>query len=166
MKESDIFVILTDCQFEKNGYQNRFRYQDKWNTMSVNKGLERIRDKRYVNHEKDWQSISTTHRLSDFDTCITESLWETNTNIIERIKNFLEIDCLIVVDTHLGEIKQTGTKRLVEICKRLNATTYISGCSGRIYLNEELFDIEVKYQDKTESKSIIDETRRMGKTWL
>ena len=48
IKEVDIFVILKECQFEKNGYQNRFNFNDKWYTMSVKKGLEPIRDKVYI----------------------------------------------------------------------------------------------------------------------
>ena len=32
IKEVDVFVILKECQFEKNGYQNRFNFNDKWYT--------------------------------------------------------------------------------------------------------------------------------------
>ena len=45
IKEVDVFVILKECQFEKNGYQNRFNFNNKWYTMSVKKGLELMRDK-------------------------------------------------------------------------------------------------------------------------
>ncbi len=37
IQQSDMFVCLTQCQFEKNGYQNRFNFNDKWYTMSVKK---------------------------------------------------------------------------------------------------------------------------------
>ena len=39
IKNCDKFIMLTHCQFEKNGYQNRFNLNDKWYTMSVKKGL-------------------------------------------------------------------------------------------------------------------------------
>jgi hypothetical protein len=40
--DCDLFIVLSHCQFEKNGYQNRFMMKEKWRTMSVNKGLENI----------------------------------------------------------------------------------------------------------------------------
>ena len=36
-------------------------------------------------------------------------------------------------------IDHVETERLVEICSKLDATCYISGISGKDYLNEELF---------------------------
>ena len=40
VESADIFVILSNCQFEKNNFQNRFNIDDRWYTMSTNKGLE------------------------------------------------------------------------------------------------------------------------------
>ena len=53
----DKFVILQNCQFEKNNFQNRFNIGDKWHTLSTNRGLEPIINKKYVNHVKDWLKI-------------------------------------------------------------------------------------------------------------
>lgn len=44
----DKFVLLNHVQFEKGGYQNRFKYKDKWITKPVNQGVEHIADKDYV----------------------------------------------------------------------------------------------------------------------
>ena len=47
-------------------------------------------------------------------------------------------------------IKSNGSERLLDICKQLNATTYVSGELGKNYLNEEIFrnaGIEVKYEN-------------------
>ena len=43
---------------------------------------------------------------------------------------------------HASEIVNdlSSTELLVEICKNLNATTYLSGPSGRDYLDIQLFD--------------------------
>jgi hypothetical protein len=38
IQSCDVFVILKHCQFEKNNYQNRFSFNNEWQTMSVNKG--------------------------------------------------------------------------------------------------------------------------------
>ena len=45
IQQSDLFVFLTHCQFEKGGYQNRFNYNNKWYTMSTSRGLIPIIDK-------------------------------------------------------------------------------------------------------------------------
>src|SRR5690348_29827 len=96
MEESDIFVILKHCQFEKNNFQNRFNKEDKWLTMSTNKGLEPINNKIYVNHIRDWEKIKKTlfkykTILDEFDSCITNSLCDTNVKIIFKIKDLLGI---------------------------------------------------------------------------
>ena len=57
IRSADVFVILTHCQFEKNNFQNRFNMLDRWNTMSVNKGLEPIQNKKYLEPQRDWNKI-------------------------------------------------------------------------------------------------------------
>ncbi len=60
----DRFIILENCQFEKNNFQNRFNIGSDWYTMSVNKGLEPIVNKIYVNHNTDW--IKIKNKLSKY----------------------------------------------------------------------------------------------------
>lgn len=156
MAEVDMFVILNHCQFEKNNYQNRFQYNG-WNTMSVNRGLEPIINKTYVNHLKDWDKIvSKIPKLKSFSNCIYESLSVTNSLIITEIKERLGIDTTIRFD---APTILKGTERLVDICKRYGATEYLSGVSGSKYLGLEKFgDIKVTFQDKSKmiNKPIID----------
>jgi len=153
MKSVDKFIILTNCQFEKNGYQNRFRMNGRWQTMSVERGLTTsIHGKRYVDVDKDWAAIKS--RLSDydkvlslFDEDISSSLVETNIRIIRRINSIFgcETDVDLDYPTTL-----TGTERLVDIVRHYGGTTYLSGSSGKEYLDEEQFShagIEVVYQD-------------------
>ena len=47
MQLADKFIFLTNCQFEKNGYQNRFNINDKWYTMRTHKGNVDIINKTY-----------------------------------------------------------------------------------------------------------------------
>ena len=42
-------------------------------------------------------------------------------------------------------ISTKGTQRLVDICKEVGATEYISGLGGKTYLEEELFDCKITY---------------------
>jgi hypothetical protein len=159
IKAADVFVFLRNCQFEKNNYQNRFHYRDRWHTMSVNKGLEPIVDKRYVGHEKDWNKIKTNLRdkklvLADYDSCINDSLYETNHNIIIKTLKKLNIHTAIEYDSSTN---LASTDRLVEICKSLNATTYLAGRGGTKYMDMNKFEeagIKVEIQTVSVEQSI------------
>ena len=152
IKEVDIFVILKECQFEKNGYQNRFNFNDKWYTMSVKKGLEPIRDKVYIDPKNSWDKIKNSlpeykSILNECDKCIGESLLETNYCIIDKFCNMLDIDTILEIDypTHLK-----STNRLVDICVQYGATEYLSGIGGKNYLDVKMFndnDIKVVFQE-------------------
>jgi len=57
------------------------------------------------------------------------------------------INPMIIFESTLN-IEGFGTERLVNICKKLNADTYLSGPSGRDYLDESKFaNIKVEYMD-------------------
>jgi len=152
IRKADKFVILKNCQFEKNGYQNRFMINNKWKTMSVRKKTQKICEKKYINHIIDWEKIKRSTpeyatELELFDDIISENLSETNTNIIKRICKELNIKTEIVYDF---ETDLVGTERLVNVCKHYGAKKYISGVSGKKYLDLNLFyknNIEVEFQD-------------------
>lgn len=153
MEQSDVFVILSHAQYEKGGYQSRFNIGDDWYGMSVNRGLEPIECKRYINPEKDWRRLKNRlpqHKeiLNCFDDCISESLFKTNTRIIQRITQALDIKTEIQFDY---QTDLTATERLVDICNTYGADTYLSGISGKKYLDLSLFEkrgIKVIFQDE------------------
>jgi hypothetical protein len=141
-ESADIFVLLGHVQFEKNNYQNRFMFDGRWQTLSVRQGIESIRDKKYVQADRDWLSIKTriphyADILSTFDRHISESLWSTNTEIIVDILNRLNIETQIEFDFPT-ELK--ATDRIIELCQRFKASTYLSGPSGAKYLDTSRFE--------------------------
>ena len=152
IQQADVYVCLTHCQFEKNGYQNRFDYNNKWYTMSVNKGLEPIRDKVYVNPKEYWDRIKNSlpeykSVLNEFDKCIGESLSVTNFCIISNLCDMLDIEVPELEIDYPTPLKSTN--RLVDICVQYGATKYLSGIGGKGYLDESLFKkegIDVIYQ--------------------
>lgn len=151
--ECDIFVILSNCQFEKNNYQNRF-FSDKWYTMRVFSGMTTlIKDKKYVDPDTDWKKITDKFdKLNVFDPCISENLLSTNAFIIKEACRILGIKTKIVLD-YKTELK--GTDRLVDICKSNNATKYISGPSGKNYLDLPKFgDIEVIFKESKDKRPL------------
>lgn len=152
MRSVDVFVLLGHCQFEKGKFQNRFRLHDQWHTMSVNHGLEPIVDKRYTSFQKDWSGIKSrlpqlSHVLCAFDEDIQESLHDTNVAIIRKIARLLEISTQIEMDS---PTTTRATDRLVELCLKHGATTYVAGTSGGHYMELEKFEragIKVETQD-------------------
>ena len=156
MRAADVMIILNHCQWSKGGYQNRFRLGGAWHTMPVKQGLEPIADKEYVEPGHAWRRLKEglpEYRsvLKNFDDCIGPSLSSTNTAIIGRIARLLGIRTALVSDTETG---LTGSARLLDLCKRHGATTYLSGASGKQYLNEALFreaGVRVIYQQPGEA---------------
>lgn len=140
MAAADVFVILSECQFEKNGFQNRFQ-RNGWNTMSVASGLVPIREKQYVAPQKDWQRIKARNAnstvLAEMDALIGPSLLETNVAIIRHLAAKLKIKTRIELDFPTSK---TSTDRLVEICQEFHATEYLAGASGGNYMDATLFD--------------------------
>lgn len=154
IRSADVFVFLRHCQFEKNNYQNRFFYRESWRTMSVNKGLEPIIDKRYVNHQCDWNKIKINLKdkkyiLESYDDCISESLWDTNHKIILKTMDQLGIATKVAYDEPTDDL---SNERLISICKNLGATTYLAGSGGKNYMQLEKWDaagIKVIFQQLT-----------------
>jgi len=168
MEKSDIFLIMTHCQYEHRNYQNRFNLEDRWYTMSVNKGTQKcegsspkdlINSKMYVDYINDWDRIKNRLAnyktiLDEFDDCFCDSLADTNISIILKIKSMLEIPTKIVFD-YPTELK--STERIIDLCKNHRASEYYSGISGSKYLSIENFErngIKISFQDKKEMFNI------------
>jgi len=154
IQKSDIFVILGHCQFEKNNFQNRFMIDERWQTLRVKKGNKPIAEKEYVDSKEDWETIKRrlpkhNTALENMDHCISNNLLETNTKIIKHICGKLGIKTKIEKDFKTSSRK---TERLLEICQHYKATQYLSGPSGKNYLNTNLFKnagIGILYPDNS-----------------
>ena len=80
MEQADKFILLGNCQYEKNGFQNRFMIDNMWNTLGVRKGVDLIINKHYSNVYPDWKKIRKRlwkydKILSELDNCISENLY-------------------------------------------------------------------------------------------
>lgn len=103
MQLADKFVLMAHCQFEKNGWTNRFKYKDKWMTMPVMGGKELIYYKRYVNGYP---------------------LVEVNTPLIFAFAKMLGINTDKV---HLDyDTIESGTNRIIDYCKRFDCDEYLT----------------------------------------
>lgn len=139
---ADLIILMTHCQYEKGGYQNRFQLDGKWHTMSVAHGLQPIREKAYLDPQADWDAIKEAlpqyrELLSEFDCNIHHNLADTNIAIIRAIMRKFGGRTAIAYD-HKAGLK--GTDRLLDLCHSYGATQYLSGPSGRSYLDTSKFE--------------------------
>jgi hypothetical protein len=143
MAAADLLVLLGHVQYEKGGYQSRFNCGGRWRSMAVERhGGRLIADKRYQDPARDWGRIKRAlphhaDKLARWDIHVCPSLLRTNARILMNIAAELGIGTPVVLD---GPTALTGTARLVEICQVHGATRYLSGPSGRHYLDLSLFE--------------------------
>ena len=151
MKEADIFVVLDNVKFRKNYFQNRNKFKnsqgvDEWFGVSVPKKSSSKLIKEITTVEdsiNNWRKkVITKLKYSfnyDFSDVYTgDSLIDINMRSIQWARKILNIENRIV---YASDLAATGSKSelLSNICKELNASTYISGPSGRDYLDLSLF---------------------------
>jgi len=166
---ADVFVLLDNVQYKKNEWQNRNRIKTsqgwQWITVPVlYKYPEKINEVK-INNTVDWRKkhlnaltynyskapFFEKHRRFLEKTFSTnwEFLVEINTHVIQYLINALGIDKKIVLASSL-RLREGPTDRLVDICKHVQADTYLSGKDGAKYMNLDAFaqaKIKVIFQD-------------------
>lgn len=129
MSQSDIFIILTQVQFEKNGYQNRYFLQgsQKWVTKPVISGLEPIYKKHY------------TDGLP---------LVQLNVDFIRWVADVLNIETDIVLDIPTDS---RSTQRLIDNINHYGGTVYVTNPGAKDkYLDEAMMKsagIDIEYSN-------------------
>ena len=77
------------------------------------------------------------------------NIFDLNFETIKQVLIWLNIKTKIVIESEL-DVSGQPTERLVKVCKKLGADTYISGIGGKTYLDEKLFEknkIILEYQN-------------------
>jgi hypothetical protein len=162
IKSADKFIVLGNVQFTRHQFQNRFFYQNKWHTMSVNKGNlhDRIVDKLYIDADQDWNTIKNrlpNLELTEFDKYISRNLFKTNSDIILHIMEFLQINTKYEFEKEISY--ENPSSMLIEICRKNQADTYLSGPSGKKYLDLLQFkenNIKVEFFETTNHETFVD----------
>jgi hypothetical protein len=171
MRRADRFVILDNVQYRTNYFQNRNRVLGAngpfWLTVPVrSRGhvassiADIVIDDSQAwgeRHRKSLEACYGRHphfrRYADVLRTILESPWQRladlNLAIIEAFRSALDIGTPMVRASELG-VEGRGSELLLAICERMGAATYLSGPSGRDYLDESLFanrGIAVQYHE-------------------
>ena len=169
INQADVFVIQDDVKFE-NRITNRNKIisssEYTWINVPIKKGHKSlpIMDVK-INNEIPWGKINLKkicagynkakffHLYKDYFENLYKKEWnnifDLNFETIKQVLRWLDIKVEIVVESEL-RVSGQPTERLVKVCKKLGADTYISGIGGKRYLYEKLFEknkIIIKYQN-------------------
>ena len=162
MNEADLFVILDNVQFRKNYFQNRNKIinrqgNEEWFGVSIPKKSTSllIKDVVTVNDNiNSWRRKVIVKLLYNLKIDLAniyqfEKLIDINVESIKWCRNKLQIHTPMIF---ASELDVTGSKSelLLDICRKTNASTYVSGPSGRDYLDIHMFknnNINVEFFD-------------------
>jgi hypothetical protein len=169
MDQADLFVRLDTVQYKKNEWQNRNRLKTaqgpQWLTVPVRFRFPARIDEVVVNDDAPWrhkhrQTLLTNYRrapmweaeeasLADLYADAGTLLRDLNGATIDWLASRLGIDTESRWASDLPVTEQEPTQRLVEICRHVGASAYLSGAEGRNYLDMGRFSaagIEVIFQ--------------------
>lgn len=174
IKNMDIFVFLDDAQYSDGYYYNRNRIKTPKGalmlTVPVKKSSgEKLNEIKIENNifwqKKHMKSLVAYYEKSDHfndyrdffeEVYNTNTKWEKlhdlNMKIMVCLMEQLDIDTQFYFSSVLlkNYPPMKGTQRLVEICKELDAELYLSGISGRDYLDKRFFEennIKLEFQN-------------------
>lgn len=174
INSSDIFIIYDEVQYTKNDWRNRnkikTRHGIKWLTIDVNHSMNQKISEISVSNPnwriKHWKTIcqnySKVKYFNDYKAIFNElylgsnekNLSYINQVFIKKIIDILGIKTKILNSKDF-ELKEGKQERLIDLLKKVNATTYISGPSAKEYINENLFyqeNIQLEWMEYSEYK--------------
>lgn len=156
----DVFVVFDDMQYTRRDWRNRNKIKTpqglKWLTIPVDvkgKYFQKIKDTRIADQswtESHWGSLKQNYKNAPhfaemaewieplYRNCRFEYLTEVNLHFIRNIMQFLGIPTEIRFSSEF-ELHEDKTQRLVDICKELGATRYLSGAAAKSYMEPDRF---------------------------
>lgn len=150
MLKSDIFVFLDHVQFTSRSYINRVKIliqgKPNWITIPIKKNKKpinfckisnfndwkrKIKFKIYHNYAKSPKFNLYYEEISNLINLQEESLHKFNLNIIDYFVKKLEIETILKKSSNVLNLTDNynckGSNMIVDICKKLDANTYLSG---------------------------------------
>jgi hypothetical protein len=160
IRSVDVFVIYDVVQFTRRDWRNRNRIKTpkgaEWVTVPVQaKGnylasIDSIRVDGSDWIEKFQKTIHTNYARAKHYVAISASLFEIlnrkhqflhdlNLDLIRWVLNGLEIQTQVVSSARGLYESEDKNQRLIDICKSLEGTTYVSAPAATAYLDQQLF---------------------------
>ena len=164
ISKADIFVLADTFDFKKNYFENRNKIRTKdgwqWLTVPVEKENHTPINEVSIIYNENWQkkyleSIKYNYRNSPYfnryypeiEMCIMEKYGQTiyisdlNEILLKLCLKWFDINTPIILSSSM-ELTESlrSSERLLEICQKVGADTYLSGPSGKDYLDLSLFE--------------------------
>lgn len=167
---ADEFILYDDVQFTKRDWRNRNKIKTlngpAWLTIPIKtKGqyLQLIKDAEVDGQawrEEHWKAVSTNYARAPYFAEHKQTFEAIYMDTAEKLSTinfqFIEAICRILgIHTKLSwsmdyEITGDRTGRLVSLCQQVGASEYLSGPSGRDYIETQVFEqagIGLSYMD-------------------
>ena len=159
IRRADVFCFLDNVQYKKNDWQNRNRIKTaqgwQWVTVPVRYRFPQKINEVAINNAVAWkakhfQTLITNYSRAPyfkkyapiFEQVYSqdwERLSDLNIVFIERLRASLGLDQGTTVKASDFDLREDPTDRLIDICKSINADTYLSGQDGTNYMDLERF---------------------------
>lgn len=166
---SDVLVMLDNVQFHRRGLQHRNRIKTsqgwQWLTVPVSSGSREVLKDVLVSSTEAWQAkhsraLELNYSRAPFFSQLAPGLlgilgrpWrylaELDVELTRWVMNALGLETRVVLASSLG-VDGTRSDLLVDICRAVGASAYLSGPGGRQYMDLAAFqeaDIDVRWQD-------------------
>jgi hypothetical protein len=175
INRADVFVFYDDVQYTRRDWRNRNKVKissglSTYLTIPVLVKGEYLAPINAIQIDKssDWRAVhlktlESNYKRSKYfasvypflESTLLQStspyLSECDTILVKKITEYLGIhNKHFVFSSELDAFEPDPTKRLVEICRKLGATHYLTGGAAKAYLDEDLFakeNIVVEYQN-------------------
>lgn len=173
IRQAELFVVLDHVQYRRRYYQNRNRIRAAqgavWLTVPVhvkgrydqpinevridNEGNPRWREKCWNNVVHNYKKAPYFHDHAPFFEGLYQKDWDRlvdlNEAIIRYLLSALGIPARLVRSSRLASEAEKG-ELMLDICRKVGATTYLSGISGKDYLDPGRFaehNIKLAFQE-------------------
>lgn len=172
MHRVDIFVFLDNVQFKKRYFENRNRIRTAsgWTWMTVpvrSKGrFDQVLRDVEIDNERTWQGDHWKTLQLNYCRAIYFDQYREfleNTYVSRKWSRLVDLNIELIrwgaeqlairpdfLRASELQVQGKATSLLLAICKELKASAYLSGISGKEYLDERLFEengISVQYQE-------------------
>lgn len=177
----DLFIFHDDLQYTKGDWRNRNRIKTQkgmnWLTVPVHYSrVEQLILNTEIDYSRSWPKkhlaqIQANYRgapylsdvidiMSTINTREFHTISELNIFLINQICHYLNITTPMIMSSEL-QVTGKKTERLIEILKKVNACTYLSGASADDYLKKSMFrengiSLEYKAYDYPEYRQLWD----------
>lgn len=155
----DLFVFLDDVQYTVRDWRNRNKIKTQmgveWLTVPViHDHRSQLVTETRICYDVPWEkkhrgAWSANYRAAQYfyevmqlvgnlEKTQDSTISEFNIRLTRRICEYLEIKTPMILSSELS-LQGSKTERLIDLLRKLNATTYLSGPSADAYLDKHLF---------------------------